>query len=152
LPRVQILSPELRGGESFDRVKGRGAFGAEVEIWMRPGDATPARILLRQSDLPGTERIEYRIEVEAVDQPLPPSLFQLAVPKTAVDPFEQARRQVERQRPRRPPNPQLRLRDLEGRIARAPRDAALHFRLAAAFQELGHAGRMVAALRSAVAL
>src|SRR5207302_5948103 len=60
--------------------------------------------------------------------------------------------QVERQRPRRPPNPQLRLRDLEAHIARAPRDAALHFRLAAACQELGHAGRMVAALRSAVAL
>src|SRR5436305_5734256 len=71
LPRVRLLPPERIGGVSFDRLHGRGAYGADVEIWMRPADATPARILLRQPDLPRGDRVEYRIEFEGVDRPLP---------------------------------------------------------------------------------
>src|SRR5947207_11405419 len=64
LPRIRLLPAERIGGELCDHLRGRGAYGADVEIWMRTTDAAPARILLRQPDLPRGDRVEYSIEFE----------------------------------------------------------------------------------------
>jgi tetratricopeptide (TPR) repeat protein len=150
LPRLRALPRERLDGSELERLQGRAAFGTTVDFWLSPADHSPRLILLTQPDVPSSEQVEYRIEIEPLDRPLDDRVFRLQVPKNARDPFKElANGPAEEPRDA---DPRVQLKRLEARAARLPRSAGIQLQLAAVYQQLGQARRSMAALQRAVSL
>jgi hypothetical protein len=151
LPRVKHLPPEIREGVKFERLRARGAYGAVLEFWLEPESHAPRRILITAPPEAAGGKFEYRIEIQAIDQPLDAALFHLQPPRGLADARDPARHEREAPAPAPRADPRPALRALQARAAASPRDAKLQLQLAGALFEAGRAAQATAAIRKALA-
>jgi hypothetical protein len=84
LPALQRVGTEAVDGVEWLRFRGRGAFGARMELWVSPADQLIHRLTLRQPRDPDV-RVDVRIRVDLPAKPPADADFHVEIPRHAHD-------------------------------------------------------------------